>query len=180
MLKKRIKKYWKYGKVVIDFEVHDDVDINEPVVKGFIAFDGTDTTNFTPKAFDFLSNHYTEIIDKSNEKDEILADLEDFLQILLAHDITPIIITLPTYTEYNKYLEKAYVDGNIKASKKIAQKYNVKYWSFFDSAKFTIDDFHDMEHLNRKGAVKFSSMLNDSINKLEKESKLANQSYSAR
>lgn len=167
MHKKRIMNRWKYGKDIIDFEVQDDVDLFKPAVKGFIAFEGRDTGNFNPDAYAFLSNNYTEIIDESDEKEEILADLEDFIEILIAEGVTPIIMVLPTYSEYNKYLNKTYVDGNVEASKRIADKYEIEYWDFSDSDKFDIDDFHDMDHLNREGALKFSAMLNDSITKLK-------------
>lgn len=167
MHKRRIINRWKYGKEIIDFEVENDVNLFQPAVKGFIALDGRDTLNFNPEAYDFLSNHYTEIIDESDEKEEILEDLEDFIQILLAKNVTPILISPPNYTKYNAYLNKAYIDENVEASRKIAEKYNIKYWDFHDSNRFNIMDFHDMDHLNRKGASKFSAMLNDSIKEIE-------------
>lgn len=174
MFKKRIKNYWKYGKDIINFEVQDDVNLYQPVVKGFIAFEGRDTTNFNKDAFKSMSKSYTEIIEESDEKDEILADLEDFLQTLLAEGVTPILITLPTYTEFNEYLIKTYIQGNIEENKRMAKKYNIEYWDFFDSDKFNIEDFHDMDHLNREGAIKFSTMLNDSISTMKSKLKAYN------
>ena len=171
MLKRRLINRWKYGKEVIDFEVQNGVNLYKPPVKGFIAFEGRDTVNFNPDAFDFLSNSYTEIIDESDEKKEILADLEDFVDTLITHGVTPILLTSPTYTVYNTYLNQSYVNENIESSKRIAQKYNIDYWNFLDSDLFTIDDFYDMEHLNREGAQKFSTILNDSINKKEEKLK---------
>ncbi|MDD2474817.1 MAG: hypothetical protein PHI32_02785 [Dysgonamonadaceae bacterium] len=176
MLKRKIINRWKYGTEIIDFEVQGGVNLYKQAVKGFIAFEGRDTTNFNPDAYDFLSSTYTEIIDQSDEKEEILNDLEDFIQILQAKDITPILITPPNYKRYVEYLNKSYVNGNVDASNRIAAKYNIKYWNFLDSDRFYIDDFYDMEHLNRKGAIKFSAMLNDSINKIERESLLVNHS----
>ena len=176
MLKRKFMNRWKYGKDIIDFEVQSGVDLYTPAVKGFIAYEGSDTANFTPEAFDFLSNHYTEIIDKSNEKEAVLADLEDFIQILQAKGITPILYSPPSYTGYVQYLNKSYIKSNVESSKRLADKYNIEYWDFLDSDRFSIDDFHDMEHLNRKGATKFSEMLNDSIKKMERESILVNHS----
>ena len=173
MHKKRIMNRLRYGKTTIDFEVQDDVDLFRPVVKGYIAFDGRDTTNFSPESFDFLSNAYTEIIEESEEKEEVIADLEDFIQKLKAEDITPILITIPTYTEFNKYLRTKYVDENIEVSKRLAKEHNIEFWNFYDSDKFDIEDFHDMDHLNREGALKFSAMLNDSINNLKSKKYIA-------
>lgn len=53
----------------------------------------------------------------------------------------------------------------------IAFKHGIEYWDFYDSEMFSFDDYHDMEHLNREGALKFSLMLNDSINKMESKLK---------
>ena len=110
---------------------------------------------------------YTNVIDESIERNEIIDDLTDFIEILLAKGVTPILFTPPTYTEFNTYLNKSYIESNKNTSEQIAEKYGIEYWDFLDSPVFSIDDYHDMEHLNREGALKFSSMLNDSIQKME-------------
>lgn len=169
LIKTRLSDLWKHGKDIVDFDVQSGVDKYKPAVKGFIAFEGRDSANFNPKAFDFLSDHYTEVIDNSNEKDEIQADLEDFIKKLLAEGVTPVLITIPNYEEYNQYLNKTYLEESVKTSREIAQKYNIHFWNLYDSDEFSIEDFHDMDHLNREGSLKFSHMLNDSLKKLEKE-----------
>ena len=176
MLKKRIINRMRYGKDIINFEVQEGVNLYKPSVKGFIALEGTDTTKFNSEAFVNLNNSYNEIIDESDEKEEILTDLENFIQILQAKGITPILITLPNYTEYVKYLNKTHLEENVEASKNMAYKFNIAYWDFLNSERFSINDFYDMEHLNRKGALKFSAILNDSIKKIERESILINPS----
>lgn len=171
MLKKKLLNYWRYGSEIVDFEVEAGVDIYKPVVNGFIALDGKDTANFHHDAYEVSSTWYTNVIDESNEKDEIVKDLEDFIEILLAEGVTPILFTPPTYLEYNNYLNSSYIEENIKTSKQIAFKHGIEYWDFYDSEMFSFDDYHDMEHLNREGALKFSLMLNDSINKMESKLK---------
>lgn len=167
MLKNRYLNLWKYGKKIIDFEVQHGVDMHKPAVKGFIAFEGRDTTNFNHEAYVSTSNWYTEIIDESDEREEIVKDLEDFIEILIAEGVTPILFTPPTYLEYNNYLNSSYIEENIRDSEEIAQKHGIVYWDFHDSEIFSIDDYRDVEHLNREGASKFSRMLNDSIYKME-------------
>ncbi len=180
MLKRKVLNRIKYGSDILDFEVQEGVNLSVPITKGFIAFEGRDTTQFNHDSYAHMSKSYHEIIDESDEKEEIIADLEDFIRILQAKKIKPILIVPPYYVEYVEYLNKPYLESNVRIIKKLVDKYNVEYWDFLHSEEFDISDFYDMEHLNRKGAVKFSSMLNDSINKLEKESKLANRSYSTR
>ncbi len=168
MLKKRYLNLWKYGTNIIDFEVQEGVDIYKPIIKGYISFQGRDTTNFHDEAFAFSSSWYTNVIDKSIEREEIINDLEDFVEILLAKEITPILFTPPTYSKFNTYLNKAYIEKNIETCELIAKKYKIEYWDFQDSKIFSIEDFYDMEHLNDKGAIKFSTLLNDSINNIAK------------
>ena len=174
MMKKRILNYLKHGEEALDFEVQEGVDIYKPVVKGFIAFEGRDTTHFTEEAFDSLTDSYAEIIERSDEKEEIVADLEDFVQILQANKVVPILLTAPTYSGYNEHLNKSYIQSNLEASKHIAERYDIEYWDFQNSDLFNLDDFYDMEHLNRKGALKFSTMLNDSINNMKTKFKATN------
>lgn len=167
MIKKRCLNLWRYGNSIIDFEVEPDVDIYTQPVKGYIAFEGRDTANFNHEAYETSSSWYTNVIDESIERNEIIDDLTDFIEILLAKGVTPILFTPPTYTEFNTYLNKSYNESNKNTSEQIAEKYGIEYWDFLDSPVFSIDDYHDMEHLNREGALKFSSMLNDSIQKME-------------
>lgn len=174
MHKKKLINRWKYGKNIVDFEIQDGVNIYKPAIKGYIALEGRDTSNFDHDAFKILSESSTEIIDKSDEKEEIVADLEHFVQVLLAKDVIPILFTPPTYFEFNEHLNPLYIKENIEVCRRIANKYGVEYWDFLDSNHFIIDDFYDMEHLNRKGALKFSAMLNDSINKMNSETKSYN------
>ena len=174
MHKHRYLKIRKHGTDIIDFEVQNGVDIYKPAIKGYVAFEGRDLHNFNHDAYNVSSTWYTEVIKKSNEREEIIADLEHFVQLLLVNDITPILITAPIYTEYVGYLNALYIHQNIETSTQIANKYGIKYWDFLNSDLFTIDDFYDMEHLNRKGALKFSTMLNDSINTMKSELKAYN------
>ena len=174
MLKHRYLNIINHGPEIIDFEVQNGVDIYKPAIKGYVAFEGRDTHNFNPEAYSESSSWYTDVIDESDEKEEIVADLEDFVQILLANDVTPILITAPIYSEFSEYLNPSYIDENIETSTQIATKYGIEYWDFLNSDHFAIDDFYDMEHLNRKGALKFSTMLNDSINTMKSELKASN------
>lgn len=169
MIKRKITNRLKHGSDIINFDVQEGVDLFKPIVKGFIALDGRDTLNFNHDAYSFMSEHYTEIVDSSDEKNMIINDLEDFIKILQSRGITPILVTPPTYTEYNKYLNPTYIEENNRINNYIANKYNIEYWDFLNSELFSIEDYHDMEHLNRKGAHKFSAMLNDSIIKMEEE-----------
>lgn len=166
MLKNRFLNLWEHGPDIVDFEVESGVDIYKPAVKGFVALEGRDSLNFNHEAYIVSSKWYTEVIDESDEKDEIVQDLKDFIEILLADGVTPILFTPPTYREYNSYLNQSYIKNNIQISEYIAKKYGIEYWDFHDSKIFSIDDFHDMEHLNAKGAMKFSKMLNDSIERM--------------
>lgn len=167
LLKKKIMNNIKYGNHIIDFDVENGINLNDTIEKGFLSFEGINetqhTTGFYKNRIDKANNN----IKTSNEKNEVLADLSDFLEILLAKNITPILYTTPTYREYNKYLDQSILNENIKDINAICRKYHIKYWNFMDSNIFEKNDFYNGDHLNKAGAFKFGKILNDSINKIE-------------
>jgi len=164
---KTIKNNVKYGNDIIDFDVEDGVNLNDTISKGFISFEGSDESTFTIDSYKSRSNAFSNTIRTSDEKDEIVADLDSFIEILLAKNITPILFTSPTYSEFNKYLDQSIINENDQEIKNICQKYKIQYWNFMNSDWFLKKDYYNTDHLNKMGALKFSKMLNDSLNNLK-------------
>ena len=162
-LKKKIVNRIKYGKDVIDFDVGTGVNIKDSVVNGFISFEGHKKSAFTTERYKKRIHAFNEGIQTSNEKDEVLEDLNDFLEILIKNDITPILFTSPTYEEYNKYLEESVVKNNEKEINKLCEKYNIKYLNFMNSDLFEKNDFYNADHLNKQGAKKLAKIMNSFI-----------------
>jgi hypothetical protein len=160
LFKKKIVNNLKYGTDIIDFDVENGINLKGSIAKGFISFEGNNNSGFTIEKYKHKAYGFNELIEASNEKDEILADLKDFLEVLIRNNITPILFTSPTYQEYNKYLDKSVINNNIKEIKKICEKYNIEYLDFMNSNTFEKNDFYNADHLNKKGAKKLSKILN--------------------
>jgi len=76
-----------------------------------------------------------------------------------------IIVTTPTHIAYRKELDKTQLSLTFSATSKLAKDFkNVSYHNFMDNTFFDESDFKDGDHLNAKGAEKFTLMLNKIIN----------------
>lgn len=148
-------------KVIKALDLDSDHDLTKPIVKGFFGYKGTREEGMTP---DHIFNRAGKGLDEgiSPEKKEIESDLEDFIKILQAKKITPILLTMPCHKEYVKALNKNMLKRAEADYQKLAQKYQLEYWNYLN---FPMErtDFHDCDHLNLKGAEKFSKVLNQRL-----------------
>jgi hypothetical protein len=157
-IKSIIKKDWskKYSKVAIDVE--NGVNLDEPISKGWFAFAGTDESLMTPEFIKYRANQFNNMVKYSNERTEIVKDLEDFIYQLQARKITPILVTTPYYEEYKKFLDKTQLKQNEFDLNNLSKKYNIQYWNYFD-LPMNRSDFYNCDHLNKCGALAFSKIL---------------------
>ena len=100
------------------------------------------------------------LINNKEEKDALL----DMINICRSKGDTPILITTPYLEEYNDAIEKKYPSFFEKFSKdvqSIATQNDVEYLDYSHDERFTHDKdvFMNSDHLNRKGAKKFTDML---------------------
>ena len=100
------------------------------------------------------------LINNKEEKDALL----DMISICRSKGDTPILITTPYMEEYNDAIEKKYPDFFEKFNKdvqSIAAQNNVEYLDYSHDERFTHDKdvFMNSDHLNRKGAEKFTDIL---------------------
>ncbi len=137
---------------------------SEDVIKGYMPHYGSDLSSFTPKSVASKAEFFNREVRKSNEREEILIDLDDFLYKLKKRDITPILITLPMYKNIYEYLVKEYLDQNKNDILDITKRHNIEYWDFSNDEKG--DDtslFYNCDHLNEKGAKIFSEKINTKL-----------------
>lgn len=164
MLKKKIINNFKFkGAQVLDFDVEDGVDITKPLVQGFIAFDGVNESTFNIKLYSARVRAFNNVINNSNEHDEILVDLEDFIKRLKSRNITPVLFTTPTYREYNKLLDNKIIEKNREDVTHLCQKYGLIYIDEMNSPIFPKKYFNSCDHLNAKGAFKFGKIIEEKI-----------------
>jgi len=166
LFKREIINQLSKENIVVDFPVQKGVNLKDTIKNGFIGFEGKDVVAFNENKFQERANIFNQKVEGSKEKLEIEDDLNGLIQILINRDIVPILFTTPTFVEYNKYLNTNFVNLNESDFDRISRKHNIPYWSFMNSKLFKTDDFYNGDHLNKKGALKFGEILNDSINNM--------------
>jgi len=89
--------------------------------------------------------------------------LKDMVALAAAHHARVIFVTMPAYNSYTKYLDPRQLNEMVNTVNSIvANAPNALYCNMLIDSSFTIDDFHDADHMNRTGAEKMSKKL-DSI-----------------
>jgi len=167
LLKKDIIKRIKYDNSVIDFDVEDGVNIKDHLCNGFLGFEGFDNTSFNDVNYKIRAETFKE--DTSNsERLEVISDLNSFILFLKSKNIEPILFSSPTYRDYNKYLNGKQVGRNLADIHSICKKNDIQYWRFDDDIRFSKEDFYNQDHLNKKGASKFSIFLDDCLRTYDK------------
>lgn len=78
-------------------------------------------------------------------------------------NIRIIFVTTPVYKTYYQNISKKNYVIMTKSIDKIARKYSAKYFNYFYDDRFNITDFLDNDHLNEKGAKKFSIILKNEV-----------------
>ncbi len=132
---------------------------NDSIILGWMPHYGTKESKFTLKELKKKGKWFNREVDKSDEREEIISDLDDFIMQLKEKSITPILFTSPMYTELYQYLKKDHIIQNDIDIQKLIKKHNIKYWDYSKN-DFNKSFFYDMDHLNNKGAIKFSKELN--------------------
>lgn len=167
LLKKDIIRRIKYDNSVIDFDVEEGINIKDHLCNGFIGFEGSDNTSFNDLNYKIKAGTFKEDTIKS-ERLEVIIDLNNFILFLKNKNIEPILFSSPTYRDYNKYLNGKQVERNLEDIHSICKKNDIQYWRFDEDIRFSKEDFYNQDHLNKKGASKFSIILNDRLRTLDK------------
>lgn len=87
----------------------------------------------------------------------------EYLELLKENNIKPIVVVFPASKYYTKYFSKRIENEYNEIIKEFQEKYNFQYLDYFRSELFDDDDFFDVSHLNKKGAEKFTNILNEVI-----------------
>ena len=146
-------------------DIENGVDVSSEIYNGFAPF--VNTTSLSVNEMSNRAKAFNNLAESNyNESYEISNDLKDFILILKKRNIYPILFTTPTHINFNKYLSKKIIENNNKIINEITNKYNIHYWNFFDDKTFVSEDFYNCDHLNSKGASKFSKILNNKLKSL--------------
>lgn len=107
------------------------------------------------------------------EKHTIVADevyeenyktLEKIMDLCQKKDIKVILITMPAFESYVQNLDANQLEKTISAGRTMENEFhNCFYFNFLNDKRFTRDDFLDADHLNSRGAEKFTILLDSLI-----------------
>lgn len=89
--------------------------------------------------------------------------LKDMIKLAKENGIEPIIITTPVYSDYSDKIDKEKYNLMQNTIKGLAEEYKIKYFNHFYDKSFAYELFFDDEHLNSKGAEKFTKILDKEL-----------------
>ena len=94
---------------------------------------------------------------------EIEEDLTKFVEKLSQRHIKVVFFSTPLYKTYSQYLNKTDVAENNRIIEALCNQYHLKYWDYSNDSRFLITDFANNDHLNERGAEKFSTIFNKDL-----------------
>lgn len=92
-----------------------------------------------------------------------LGYLRRLINLCRAIGAEPVLVTPPCYATYNEHLDKAQFDRYVDLTDTVVAAYGLRWLDFLTDSRFTADDFWDADHLNDRGALKFTRVLRDSL-----------------
>jgi hypothetical protein len=136
--------------------------VYQPKNNGWVYFVQTDSSEMRPDGYALRAGVFNNAVKNLKEKPEILSDLEDFIVRLQRNQITPILITPPSFRDFNNQLSRITRDQNKSDIFYLTQKYGIEYWDFMDMP-LNMSNFYNCDHLNSVGAGRFSEALNSKL-----------------
>ncbi|HEV7475486.1 MAG TPA: D-alanyl-lipoteichoic acid biosynthesis protein DltD [Pyrinomonadaceae bacterium] len=92
-----------------------------------------------------------------------VAALEHGCESLKRRNISVVFITVPVHHTYYDQINVTSYQRMQETIKQITEKYGVPYFNYLRDDRFTTEDFIDSDHLNKRGAEKFSRILNEDV-----------------
>lgn len=95
--------------------------------------------------------------------------LDEFIRYAISRGIRVTLVTAPVRGDYFKSLRPQFISDFKKDIDAVLSKYrfnpDIKYIDYSADPRFTADDFMDQDHLNLKGAKKFTQILDVEISR---------------
>ena len=92
-----------------------------------------------------------------------LAALERACFLLKKKNVAVVFITTPVHRTYFSNINQEAYQRMQLTIKQFSEKYQIQYFNYLDDKRFGDPDFIDSDHLNKKGAEKFTYILNDDV-----------------
>jgi hypothetical protein len=92
-----------------------------------------------------------------------VAALERTCAMLKQRNVSVVFITVPTQHTYYDHINLKSYQRMQDTIKQITEKCGVPYFNYLRDERFTTEDFINSDHLNSRGAEKFSRILNEDV-----------------
>lgn len=89
--------------------------------------------------------------------------LERACALLKQRGVSVVFITIPTHRTYYLQINGASYQKMQETIRQITERHQVPYFNYMHDERFTDDDFINSDHLNERGARKFSQILNEDV-----------------
>jgi len=143
---------------------------NERLVKGWSNNSGRDdATVSSVERNELRAKGFNYTVKTWEGGDSVLNELEELIFFLLSKNITPILITYPTYSLMNSFLDASIFEKIRNVGYELSQKHQIPYLDYSNDCSFTIEDFFNCDHVNKEGAAKLSKKINEVIMNMEEK-----------
>ncbi|MCY7389129.1 MAG: hypothetical protein LH481_13905, partial [Burkholderiales bacterium] len=132
-------------------------------VRGFSVIHGErDTPDLGQKAAQVrLAVHHG--LMKTEHAPANIASLEHLLSILQQQNVQVVVVAMPvwhTYADAMRPLAWAKTESTLE---RMTKQYGARYLSFLSQSRLESRDFLNLDHLNERGAIRFTQMLNAAL-----------------
>ena len=174
-LTKTLHNHWIDEKIL--FELFNDAYIKSyDLFDTEISFDGcyrscTQNKDFFIDDFINIRTKLVEATRHSKTVDENKKILTRYVSKCLESNFLPLLVIYPLSEFYNKYFSSRQFEELRYFLSDLSEKFQIPFYDYSADERFNISDFFDIEHLNVRGAKKFSGILNEKLLQLAKERK---------
>lgn len=127
------------------------------------GFNPSDYSNLLPNAERRIEKHYRKKQQKADISEVMISYLDSIVKLCKQNKITPILVSTPLHKTYFDKIPLVIKEGFEAKKSELIDK-NIIFLDFSDN--FMEDEFYyDCDHLNRRGAEKFTKILVDELNK---------------
>jgi hypothetical protein len=109
---------------------------------------------------------FTDALIKKENTEYNLKLLNGIIEYVKKKKLKLVFVTTPVTYQYFKFLNKEMYYEFQSTVGKLADNQNVYFLNFFNDGRFSSSDFRDYDHVNGKGAFKFSRILKDTLESL--------------
>lgn len=98
--------------------------------------------------------------------DDNFKTLKEIADLCSQNKVDVIMVTPPAFESYYLNLNYQQLEATVNTGLELANQYDhVSYYNFLEYWRFDREHFFDADHLNERGALLFSKMINDIIHK---------------